>query len=260
MSKLDRSFPILHAPIPETQNLKNDFRQEEQFRKASKEGSRKEEKQQSDKGDRHTGGQQKGTDASLSQRSRLFEQELAQAVRGQSTEDGNDSSGEGETVLVMFEFIQSGRNGEPEVQTSPRPLSGTNLLDAQVERIINQVAMRTVAAARPGPSVFSGPVTINIPIEPHSLNLTRIEVTLTDMLVTVKLCYPGSASPSVVNQQLMQAVAQLGLVMRAQLPGRDVKIVKSISAEEESADETIRAPVASHPFQRIQGETNRDGR
>jgi len=181
-------------------------------------------------------GQRDDSDATLSQRFALFERTLHQAARDRSSRrDDDEDQADGDVIQVLFETGQQRSHGG---SPAPAQQSEASPTEARAERIFKQVSMRIDAAIRPGPSVSPGPVRITIPVDPADVGSTRIEVTLSDALVTVKLYLPAASSPAEASPQLLGAASQLGLLLQAHLPGRQIRIVQAAASPDEPQYET----------------------
>ncbi|MEO9530038.1 hypothetical protein [Roseibium sp.] len=194
-------------------------------------------------------GQHKGADAALSQRSSLFQQKLLETGADRDARERGDGDDPDEgVVLVLLQAGLSSRSSAPgALSASPsRPD-----VDTRVEQIFKHVTKCLEAAARPGPSIPSASVKINIPLETAGTGLNRIEVTLGDTLVTVKLCLPANAATRDVSEQLLAAAHQLGQSLQAHFPGRRIKILQSSDGADAAPDEgraLVSGPEQSEPL------------
>jgi hypothetical protein len=178
-----------------------------------------------------TCGRDSQSDASLSERFARFEHKLN---RAEEEDDGQSGDGDGKSdeaaMLVLFE-TGNARNFEASAVQPSKSTFPQGALRA--EEIFMQVSRRLDAEMRPGPAVSSGPVQIVIPLQTGGSGVTRIEVTLSEGGVAVKLCVPVAQAGA--SQELLAAASQLGQLLQAHLPGRRVKIVQS-SAESDDKD------------------------
>ncbi|EHS51702.1 hypothetical protein PDO_5075 [Rhizobium sp. PDO1-076] len=109
-------------------------------------------------------------------------------------------------------------------------------LEARIERIFADVTLRVNAAIRPFHAIASGPVTITVPIDGGDNGLNRIEVTLVESIVTIKLCLPEFSINGGASEQLVAATSQLGQLLLSHLPGRRIKIVQSADTPNDGND------------------------
>lgn len=221
--------------------------------------------------------QTKDGDTGLNQRSALFAQKLEVAERDQGAQSQNQEQREDddEQDVLLWEIAPSLRT-EMAGASLKAAIALQPETDTRVEKIFKQVSIRLDAAIRPGPQVATTPQTISIPLDQATTGLTHIDVVMSDDLVTVKLVgminapqTAGSAGPVLStgvtgpdpNQQLLAAAAQLGQMLQAHLPGRRIRIVQSLKAEEDDRSEagTVASTRTQTPFS-LFGPTSEDGR
>ncbi len=233
------------GPQAETQALSRTFPKTVP-EKSSRDGSFTKDARGKMQDQQHTPGNKGGGDAGLSHRFTLFEQKLewAEQNRPFADTDGQEDQNS-DVVQILFDSTRA----EPQkVGTVVQDLRGE--IEVRIERIVKEVATRIDAAIRPGPGVGSGPVTISIPLDKVDAGMTKIEVTVTNSLVTVKLCFPGTMGAPDANAQLLAAAGELGQLLQAQLPGRRIKVTRAatVDGSQETHQETSAAKSSAWPF------------
>ena len=180
-----------------------------------------------EQGDRQSRGRQKATDKILTERFALFEAKLLQA-RGSRhldarLEERPDNNHE-EQIQVLFDSNAPSRSqgqGHMEQETM-RSESGQ-----RAERLFKLISPRLDAAIRPGPTVSTGQIKIEIPIGNAYSGLSRVDVILSDTEVVVKFLLPPKAGNKTLDESLQLATEQLGQLLKMHLPDRRIKIERS---------------------------------
>lgn len=191
-----------------------------------------------EQGDRQSRGRQKATDKILTERFALFEEKLLQAHGSRHLdsrlEERPDNDHE-EQIQVLFDSSAPSRSqgqgqGHMEQETM-RSESGQ-----RAERLFKLISPRLDAAIRPGPTVSTGQIKIEIPIGNAYSGLNRVDVILSDTEVVVKFLLPPKAGNKTLDESLQIATEQLGQLLKMHLPDRRIKIERSTLLREGLAE------------------------
>ncbi|KZM47396.1 hypothetical protein [Labrenzia sp. OB1] len=211
------------------------------FGNGSQQGFQKDARSSS-QDNRQSQARQKPLDKILTERFALFEEKLLETL-GDSNSDTEQEKGDDnnkENAQIVFDSSVSSRFEGPQEQDGARSETGQ-----RAERIFKLISPHLDAAIRPGPTVLTGPMRIEIPIGNTYSGLDRVDVVLSDSDVVVKLCLPSKAGTVALDESFLLATEQLGQLLQVHFPKRRIKIERTTLLQEDHAEVESRESASS---------------
>ncbi len=184
---------------------------------------------------RQSHGQTKnGSDRTMASWHSVLERKLEQPATGENAapfEVEGVSNDAGETIL-----LDTGVPARTRGTTAPGNAPSLADTQQQVDRIFKQVSARIEAAIRPGPQITNGSVKLSIPVDLPGSGQARIDISLSETQLTVKLAFPAFAGELGAGHELAATAAMLGQRLQSHLPGRRIQIVHSSRSSDDTRD------------------------